>query len=72
MMGTSQNKKMDELIAAIEHLSLESSSDTMPIKQTLLDTLPKPIKYMLFAFVTLGIVVFLVYLLMLIISIFMI
>ena len=70
MMGTSQNKKMDELIAAVERLSLETSTAApaaaLPIKQTLLDTLPKPIKYMLFVFVSLGIVVFLLFLILLI------
>lgn len=74
MMGTSQNKKMDELIAAVERLSLETSTAApaaaLPIKQTLLDTLPKPIKYMLFVFVSLGIVVFLLFLILLIMNIF--
>lgn len=62
-MGDNQSKKMDELIAAIQNMSVEVS---MPDASTKTPSfkLPKPIKYMLMAFVGLGIIVFLVVLLL--------
>lgn len=68
-MGVSQRQKMDELIAAVQNMSVEV---TMPhaAKQTSPMRISRPIKYLLIAFVGLGTIVFFLALLFLILSIF--
>ena len=61
-MNANQSKKMDELIVAIQNMSVEVSMPETSAKTSLLK-LPKLVKYMLMAFVGLGIIVFLVVLL---------
>ena len=68
-MGVSQRQKMDELIAAVQNMSVEV---TMPhaAKQTSPMRISRPIKYLLIAFAGLGTIVFFLALLFLILSIF--
>ena len=68
-MGVSQRQKMDELIAAVQNMSVEV---TMPhaAKQTSPMKISRPVKYLLITFVGLGTIVFFLALLFLILSIF--
>lgn len=68
-MGVSQRQKMDELINAVQNMSVEV---TMPhtAKQTSPMKISRPVKYLLIAFVGLGTIVFFLALLFLILSIF--
>lgn len=68
-MGVSQRQKMDELIAAVQNMSVEV---TMPhaAKQTSSMKISRPVKYLLITFVGLGTIVFFLALLFLILSIF--
>ncbi len=68
-MGVSQSKKMDELIAAVQNMSVEVSMPNVS-KQSSPLKLSKPVKYLLIAFVGLGTIVFFLALLFLILSIF--
>ena len=49
-MGVSQSKKMDELIAAVQNMSVEVSMPNVS-KQSSPLKLSKPVKYLLIAFV---------------------
>lgn len=68
-MGVSQRQKMDELINAVQNMSVEV---TMPhtAKQTSPMKISRPVKYLLIAFVGLGTIVFFLALLFLVLSIF--
>lgn len=68
-IGVSQRQKMDELIAAVQNMSVEV---TMPhaAKQTSPMKISRPVKYLLITFVGLGTIVFFLALLFLILSIF--
>ena len=68
-MAADQNKKLDSLISAVENMSVEVSMPNT-LKQTSSLKISKPVEYMLFLFMGLGIVVFFVMLLSWILSAF--
>lgn len=68
-MAADQNKKLDSLIFAVENMSVEVSMPNT-LKQTSSLKISKPVEYMLFLFMGLGIVVFFVMLLSWILSAF--
>lgn len=57
-MSVAQSKKMDELIAAVQNMSVEVSVPNSSVSTSLLKV-PKLVKYMLMVFIGLGIIVFL-------------
>lgn len=68
-MAADQNEKLDSLISAVENMSVEVSMPNT-LKQTSSLKISKPVEYMLFLFMGLGIVVFFVMLLSWILSAF--
>ena len=68
-MKANQNKQLDELISAVQNISVEASIPKPP-KQSFPWEISKPVKYLIISFIGLGTIVFFLALLFLIISIF--